>query len=205
MFKNVFMKKKKQIEEEENGTDKTVENENSAQISSNESDENGISEEFSENNSETTEQDEKSEVLYKLAEMNDKFLRLHSEFDNYRKRTIKEKNELSKYANSELITELLPVIDDFERALKSMQKNAETEPSIQGIELIYNKLLKILEKQGLKAVKSVGEPFNTDFHEAVTKVPVEDEALKGKVFDEIQKGYELDEKVIRYAKVMVAE
>jgi len=149
--------------------------------------------------------DEKKELLCKISELNDKYLRVYSDFDNYRKRTIKEKNELCKLSNAELITELLPVVDDFERALKSIHKNAETEPIIKGIELIYAKLIKILELQGLKPIKSIGEEFNTDFHEAITKIPTEDEEQKGKVFDEVQKGYELNEKVIRYAKVIVAE
>lgn len=149
--------------------------------------------------------DEKTELLYKISELNDKYLRIYSEFDNYRKRTIKEKNELGKFANADLITELLPVIDDFERALKLVQKNAETEAILQGIELIYNKLFKVLELQGLKPIKSIGEPFTTDFHEAITKIAVENEEMKGKVYDEVQKGYALNEKVIRFAKVVVAE
>lgn len=162
-------------------------------------------EDLSDTDSNTACQDEKTELMYKMAELNDKFLRLHSEFDNYRKRTIKEKNDLARFATGELITELLPVLDDFERAMKSMQKTPETDPIITGIELIYNKLFKILEQQGLKPVQSVGSPFDTDFHEAVTKVSVDDEEQKGKVFDEVQKGYVLHDKVIRYAKVVVAE
>jgi len=148
---------------------------------------------------------EKKDLMNKICDLNDKYLRVYSDFDNYRKRTIKEKNELCKFANSELIIELLPVIDDFERALKSIQKNDETEPIIKGIELVYSKFVKILELQGLKPIKSIGEDFNTDFHEAITKIPTEDENMKGKVFDEIQKGYELNEKIIRYAQVIVAE
>jgi len=159
----------------------------------------------SDKESDTKCKDEETELLYKIAELNDKYLRVYSDFDNYRKRTIKEKNELGKFANAELITELLPVIDDFERAMKSIQKNADTEPIILGIELIYNKLVKILEMKGLKPIKSIGVEFNTDFHEAITKIATEDEEQKGKVIDEIQKGYELNEKVIRYAKVVVAE
>lgn len=162
-------------------------------------------EDLSANDSESNCTDEKTELLYKMAELNDKFLRLHSEFDNYRKRTIKEKNDLAKFATGELITELLPVFDDFERALKSMQKTPETEPIVQGVELVYNKLFKILENQGLKPLNSIGEVFDTDFHEAITKVTVEDDEQKGRVFDEVQKGYTLNDKVIRYAKVVVAE
>lgn len=170
-----------------------------------ESDEINKTEKISEKENTTENKDERTELLYKIAELNDKYLRIYSEFDNYRKRTIKEKNELGKFANAELITELLPVIDDFERALKIIQKNTETEPIILGVELIYNKLFKVLTFQGLKPIKSIGEPFNTDFHEAITNIPTDIEEMKGKVYDEVQKGYELNEKVIRFAKVVVAE
>lgn len=149
--------------------------------------------------------DSKNDLESKLAEMNDKYLRIYSEFDNFRKRTIKEKIELGKYANGELITSLLPVLDDFERALNLMTKTPENEALVTGVELIFNKFFKILEQQGLKPVKSKGEVFNTDFHEAVTKLPAENEEQKGRVYDEIQKGYILSDKVIRYAKVVVAE
>ncbi len=147
----------------------------------------------------------KEDLENKLAEMNDKYLRIYSEFDNYRKRTIKEKIELGKYANGELITSLLPILDDFERALSLMVRTAENDAIITGMELIYNKFFKILEQQGLKPIMSKGEVFNTDFHEAVTKIPAENEELKGRVYDEIQKGYILNDKIIRYAKVVVAE
>jgi len=147
----------------------------------------------------------KNDLESKLAEINDKYLRIYSEFDNYRKRTIKEKIELGKYANGELITSLLPVLDDFERALLLMARTPENEAIVTGVELIFNKFFKILEQQGLKAVNSKGEVFNTDFHEAVTKIPAENEEQKGRVYDEIQKGYILNDKVIRYAKVVVAE
>lgn len=147
----------------------------------------------------------KNDLESKLAEMSDKYLRIYSEFDNFRKRTIKEKIELGKYANGELITSLLPVLDDFERALNLMTKTPENEALVTGVELIFNKFFKILEQQGLKPVKSKGEVFNTDFHEAVTKLPAENEEQKGRVYDEIQKGYILSDKVIRYAKVVVAE
>lgn len=136
----------------------------------------------------------------KHEELNDKYLRLFSEFDNYRKRTLKERIELSKTATEEVITDLLTVIDDFERALQSIEKDkAESE----GISLIYNKLIKILQQKGLQEIEAKGSEFDTDFHEALTNVPTPDEQMKGKVMDVIQKGYTLNGKVIRYARVVV--
>jgi len=198
------MKKGNQKEAQEVNTD-AVHEENKAQNNTAVKDETNKDENLPEAETHEECKDEKTELLYKISELNDKYLRVYSEFDNYRKRTIKEKNDLGKFANAGLITDLLPVIDDFERALKIVPKNTETEPIIQGIELIYSKFFKVLETQGLKPVKSIGEPFNTDFHEAVTNISIDDETMKGKVYDEVQKGYALNEKVIRFAKVVVAE
>ena len=201
--------KKTTKKETEDPNNKDINKENNAdgknQNNNSDNDDINDNENKSDESSETRCKEEKTELLYKISELNDKYLRVYSDFDNYRKRTLKEKNDLSKFANAELITELLPVIDDFERALKSIQKNIATEPIITGIELIYNKLIKILELQGLKPIISIGEVFNTDFHEAITKIPTDKEDMRGKVFDEIQKGYELNGKVFRYAKVIVAE
>lgn len=139
-----------------------------------------------------------------LAAANDKYLRLYSEFDNYRKRTVKEKIELSRTASAELITALLPVVDDFERGLKALETTGESaQPLKDGMLLIYNKLMTTLQQQGLEPVKSIGEPFDTDFHEAITNIPAPTEEMKGKVVDEISKGYLLSGKVIRFAKVVV--
>jgi len=136
--------------------------------------------------------------------LNDKYLRLYSEFDNYRKRSLKEKIELSKSAAADLITTLLPVLDDFERAMKAMETGEDKEnANNNGINLIYNKLKNILSQQGLEAMKVVGEEFNTDFHEALTEIPSPKPELKGKVVDVIQNGYLLNGKVIRYAQVVV--
>jgi len=157
------------------------------------------------------EEDEKSEeseielLNKKVEELNDKYIRLYSEFDNYRKRTVKEKNDLSKYATAQLITDLLTVLDDFERALLNTPINDNNKPIIDGIELIHNKLFKLLETQGLKPIIAKEQVFDTDFHEAITKMPAPNDDMKGKVFDEVQKGYMLHDKVIRYAKVVVAE
>jgi molecular chaperone GrpE len=139
-----------------------------------------------------------------LAELNDKYLRLYSEFDNYRKRTIREKTELFKTASADIITLLLPVLDDLERAIKAHSAAGESAAALtDGITLIYNKLLNLLTQQGLEPILSVGEVFDTDFHEAVTNIPAEEPDMKGKVVDEIQKGYMLNGKVIRFAKVVV--
>ena len=133
----------------------------------------------------------------------DKYLRIYSEFDNYRKRTLREKIELSKTASEEVITDLLPVLDDFERAIKSMEE--QEMPEIDGIRLIYNKLKNILGQKGLKSIEALGQPFDVDYHEAVTNIPAPSDDLKGKVVDVIEKGYLLSDKVIRYSKVVVGQ
>lgn len=140
-----------------------------------------------------------------LEEMNDKYLRLFSEFDNYRKRTMKERLELTKNASEEVISDLLPILDDFERAIKSIESQENSEGDAKGIKLIYNKLTNILKRKGLDPMQSIGESFDTDFHEAVTNIPAPEEDLKGKVVDEIEKGYLLNGKVIRFAKVVVGQ
>lgn len=139
----------------------------------------------------------------KYAELNDKFLRLLSEFDNFRKRSIKERIEFTKFAGEEIIRSLLPVVDDLERALSFMKENPDN-PSLEGIHLIYQKFINILKQKGVEEIKTVGETFNTDFHEAVTSIPAENEEQKGNVVEETEKGYLLNGKVIRFAKVIVA-
>jgi len=139
----------------------------------------------------------------KNQELNDKYLRLYSEFDNYRKRTQKERLELLKNASQDIITELLPVLDDFDRAMKSFSVGQNNEESLKGIELIYNKLLNLLTQKGLEPMNAMGKDFDTDFHEAITNIPAADESQKGKVVDVIQKGYLLNGKIIRFAKVVV--
>ncbi len=139
----------------------------------------------------------------KYDELNDKYLRLFSEFDNFRKRTLKEKIELSKTASEDMITNLLPIIDDFERALQLMPQTEENAKQFEGINLIYNKLSKTLQQKGLEEITAFGETFDTDYHEALTNIPTTDESMKGKVVDVIQKGYNLNGKIIRFAKVVV--
>lgn len=138
----------------------------------------------------------------KYAELNDTYLRLYSEFDNYRKRTAKEKLELSATASAAVMRDLLPVLDDFERALQNMEKNGN-EADLQGVTLIYNKLKSTLQKKGLEEIVAIDCDFNTDEHEALTLVPAPDESKKGKVIDVIQKGYKLNGTVIRFARVVV--
>ena len=138
----------------------------------------------------------------KYAELNDKFLRLFSEFDNFRKRTAKEKLDLTVTASENVIKDILPVLDDFERALQNMEKNGN-EADMQGVTLIYNKLKDTLKKKGLEEIEAMGSEFNTDEHEALTMIPAPEEDQKGKVLDVIQKGYKLNGKVIRFARVVV--
>ena len=136
----------------------------------------------------------------KITQLNDKHLRLFAEFENFKKRTAKERMDLYKTAGENVLTALLPVLDDFERSIKANQKQED-----EGVILIYNKLKSILETKGLKAMEdSTGKKLNTDYHEAVTKIPAPSDDMKGKIIDVIEKGYFLNEKVIRYAKVVVA-
>lgn len=138
----------------------------------------------------------------KYAELNDKYLRLQAEFDNYRKRTAKEKIEMSAMASENVIKDILPVFDDFERALQNMEKNGN-EADMQGVTLIFNKLKDTLKKKGLEEIEAMDAEFNTDEHEALTMIPAPEEDKKGKVLDVIQKGYKLNGKVIRFARVVV--
>jgi len=150
---------------------------------------------------------ELNELKEKNAELNDKFLRLYSEFDNYRKRTLKERTELLKSASEDVITQLLPVMDDFERGIKAFEDQGDStcESLNEGIILIYNKFKAILTQKGVKPIEAIGHDFDVDYHEAVTNIPVTDEEMKGKVVDEIEKGYLLGDKVIRYSKVIVGQ
>ena len=149
--------------------------------------------------------DDKVEKLeHEVLELNDKYLRLYSEFDNYRKRTLREKNELSKTAASEVVTYMLPIIDDLERAYSAIESTEDSNSATKdGIGLILNKFMNILSQAGLKPINAIGEPFNTDFHEAITNIPAPSPDLKGKIVDVIEKGYLLGGKVIRFAKVVV--
>lgn len=141
----------------------------------------------------------------KIAELNDKYLRLYSEFDNYRKRTARERIELSKTAGEEIFRSLLPVLDDFERAIRSVNEDTTVDVFKEGVNLIYSKLKKTLNQKGLEEMKSQGESFDSEIHEALTNIDAPTADLKGKVVEEVEKGYLLNGKVIRHAKVVVGK
>ena len=139
----------------------------------------------------------------KYADLNDRFIRLYSEFDNYRKRTNKEKVELIATAGSGILKDLIPVLDDFERAIANNEHSDDVAALKEGFHLIYNKFKSSLEAKGLKMMQAKGEAFDSELHEAIANIPAPEESLKGKVIEDVEKGYFLNEKVIRYAKVVV--
>jgi molecular chaperone GrpE len=143
------------------------------------------------------------ELEKKIAEEKDKYLRLYSEFDNYRKRSVREKGELIKTAGEDFFKAILPVIDDFERALKAADKTGDINTIAEGVQLIYSKLKSTLKQKGLEEMEASGKTFDADVMEAITSIPAPNDDLKGKVVDEIEKGYSLNGKVIRYAKVVI--
>jgi molecular chaperone GrpE len=146
---------------------------------------------------------ELAELKAKVAELNDKYTRLYSEFDNFRKRTAKEKKEIMDAGGEDVFKSMLPVIDDFERAIKSNSEATDLNAINDGVQLIYNKFKSTLTQKGLTEMKAIGEVFNPDIHEAITNVPAPSEELKGKVIDELEKGYALNGKIIRFAKVVI--
>jgi molecular chaperone GrpE len=141
----------------------------------------------------------------KLAEMQDKYIRLSAEFDNYRKRTLREKMELSKYASENILLQILPFMDDFERALSHIETANDVDSIKEGIDLIHVKLTEFLRQNGVTEIESLNCTFNFDLHDAVAKIPVQEEDKKGKVVEVVQKGYYLLDKVIRHSKVVVGE
>lgn len=145
------------------------------------------------------------ELEEKITALNDKYLRLYSDFENYRKRTAREKVDLITSGNASLLKKVIPVIDDFERAIESNKENNDPEALKEGFNLIYNKTKKILEAEGVKEMNSNGEPFDVEYHEAITKIPAPDKSLKGKVVDTTEKGYYLNDNVLRYAKVIIGD
>lgn len=140
-----------------------------------------------------------------IAELNDKYLRLYSEFDNMKRRNAKERIELMDTAGKDILLSFIPVVDDFERAQKAFENSTDIEAVKEGVTLIHTKFLNILSQKGVKAIESKGQPFDVDYHEAITKIPAPTDDLKGKVVDEVEKGYTLKDKVIRFAKVVIGE
>lgn len=154
---------------------------------------------------EAKETDNVGELQKKYDELNDRYLRLMAEFDNYRKRTLKEKMDLTKYAEEDVIKGILPVVDNMERAIKSLESATDINAVKEGIDLIYKKFQEFLEKRGIKEIEALHKELDTDLHEAVTKFAAPSDDLKGKIIDVIEKGYYLHDKVIRFAKVVVGE
>ncbi|MDR1814237.1 MAG: nucleotide exchange factor GrpE [Tannerella sp.] len=169
-----------------------------------------LQEETVNSSGETDENDNKAEAEElsweeKYAALNDKYLRQMAEFENYRKRTIREKADLLKSGGASALTALLPVIDDFERALSTLKAADEVEAATEGVQLIYDKFIGYLAQQGVKPIDAVGQPFDTELFEAIAMLPAPSEEQKGKVLDCVQTGYKLFDKVIRHAKVVVGE
>ena len=180
------------------------------QATPNECDEETVGQETSqENEAPLTEEEKLAKELEKaneqIEEQKDKYLRLSAEFDNYRKRTMKEKAELILNGGEKSISSILPIVDDFERALKNMETATDVAAVKEGVELIYNKFMSVLGQNGVKVIETKEQPLDTDYHEAIAVIPAPNEALKGKILDCVQTGYILNDKVIRHAKVVVGE
>ena len=180
------------------------------QATPNECDEETVGQETSqENEAPLTEEEKLAQELEKaneqIEEQKDKYLRLSAEFDNYRKRTMKEKAELILNGGEKSISSILPIVDDFERALKNMETATDVAAVTEGVELIYNKFMSVLGQNGVKVIETKEQPLDTDYHEAIAVIPATNEALKGKILDCVQTGYILNDKVIRHAKVVVGE
>jgi molecular chaperone GrpE len=145
-----------------------------------------------------------AELKKEMDELRDKYVRLYADFDNYKKRNAKEKLDLIQTAGKEVILAMVPVVDDFERALKAAEKSGDTKVQ-EGVQLIYNKMVSALQSKGLKPMESIGKPFDVEMHEAITEIPAPTAELSGKVIDEVEKGYYLGDKIIRFAKVVVGK
>ncbi len=189
--------KKEQIEQEE--STKTVEEMEETVASS--------GKEENQQNAEDNipQEDELSKLKKDNSELKDKFLRLAAEFDNYKKRTLKEKIEMMKTAATDTVSALLPVLDDFDRAKKNADDENSAENFSEGVSLVYQKLYNVLKQKGLEPMDTNGQPFDPEYHEAITEIPAPTNELKGKVVDTVEKGYLLNEKIIRHAKVVVGK
>lgn len=203
----MFSKKKKNDNDTtnmENKAEEQVTNEETTAGQTAAEEQSGADTAAEENNTDTTPELSVEEKLrQENAALNDKYLRLFAEFDNYKRRTQKERIELLQTAGKDVIVSLLTILDDFDRANKAAETATEVGPIKEGVQLVHNKLMSVLGQKGLKVMESINTPFDTDLHEAITKIPAPSEELKGKVIDELEKGYTLNEKVIRFAKVVV--
>lgn len=151
------------------------------------------------------ESDPVRELQTKYNELNNSYLRLHAEFDNFRKRTMKEKADIIKSGGERVLTDMLPLADDFERAMQALHAAEDKAAMVEGMDLIYSKFVNFMNQHGVKEIEAVGQPFDADRFEAITTVPVQDADQKGLIIDCVQKGYELNDKIIRYPKVIVGE
>lgn len=191
-------KEQEQVKEEELQQEETQTEAQNAEVESQNAEE-------EQSAKEETPEDKIAALQAELEKSQKEYLFLMAEFDNYRKRTVKEKAELIKNGGEKAILGLLPVIDDFERAIDAIDKSSDVEGLKEGVDLIYNKFMKYLESQQVKPMESTGTDFDADIYEAVTTFPAPDESMKGKVIDTVQKGYTINEKVLRHAKVVVGQ
>jgi molecular chaperone GrpE len=164
---------------------------------------NDIEEELEEDQQIPSEPSVEEKLKAEVEEWNNKYMRLYAEFDNYKRRTVKERMELLQTAGKDVIVELLPVMDDFDRASKAIENATDVTAVKEGVMLVQNKLKSVLIQKGLKEMESIGKPFNADIHEGITSIPAPSDEMKGKVIDELEKGYFLNDKVIRFAKVVI--
>jgi molecular chaperone GrpE len=193
---NLEEKKNSEVQEEKN--ENLTSNSKEATIA------NEDEEQKRENSEEKDLKKEAENAEEELLAMEDKYLRLSAEFDNYRKRTLKEKAELLKSAGSDILVDFLPIVDDFERAKASIGETDDIAAIREGVELIYLKFKAFLESKGVKEIETIGEPFDTDKHEAISQIPAGEQEQKGKVVDVVQKGYYINDRVLRFARVVVA-
>ncbi|NLH28704.1 MAG: nucleotide exchange factor GrpE [Bacteroidales bacterium] len=153
----------------------------------------------------TSEQDEQQKLQQKYDELNEKYIRLFADYDNYRKRTLREKADIIKSGGEKVLSDIIPLIDDFERAIAALHKSDDRVALLEGIDLIYNKFLNFLRQHGIKEIEAIGQPFDPEKFEAVGTIPAPEESQEGIVIDLVQKGYTLNDKVIRFPKVIVGE
>lgn len=194
-------------EEKDIKNEEMAENKKSAEESVKQEEKNSAENTEKENDksAEESEESELEKAQKKIDELNDKYLRQVAEFDNYRKRVLKEKADLIKYSGEKIITTLLPVLDDMERAVQNMEKTEDVASVKEGVQLIIDKFIKLLKQEGLSRIETEGKDFDTDYHEAIAMVPGQPEDMKGKIIDCVTPGYMLNDKVIRHAKVAVAK
>jgi len=196
--RNMSKKEQEQVKEEELQQEETQTEAQNAEVESQNAEEEQPAKE-------ETPEDKIAALQAELEKSQKEYLFLMAEFDNYRKRTVKEKAELIKNGGEKAMLGLLPVIDDFERAIDAIDKSSDVDSLKEGVDLIYNKFMKYLESQQVKPMESTGTDFDADIYEAVTTFPAPDESMKGKVIDTVQKGYTINEKVLRHAKVVVGQ